>query len=91
MPTIGKLSFSPGEFNAVPQIYALKSHLESENRKLHTELADAIAENTRLRRLFVADGVVCELTTMRNRLDELYSELNTVSILHLPSQKEKVA
>jgi transcriptional regulator with XRE-family HTH domain len=90
-PDVGKLSFTPGQFNAVPQIHALNSHFEHENKKLGAELADAIAENTKLRQLFVTNGVVRELATMQKRLGELYLKLNTADVLQLTPQNEKAA
>ena len=95
-PDIGKLDFSPAQFNAVPRIHALKSSFEAENKRLHAELAEAIAENTRLRQVFLSQGVVDELTLMRDRLNSLVASIATAHVIPFrmtdrEQREEKVA
>jgi transcriptional regulator with XRE-family HTH domain len=90
-PTVGKLNFTPEQLNHVPQLMNWNANLRAEVEALKTQLDEAHAENTRLREMFVSQGVVDEIDTIKNRLGELFGQLNTARIFKLPLAKEKAA
>jgi len=85
----GRYSFQARELEAwwirSQQIRALEKHLE----ETRAALATMEAENTKLRELFVKQGVVGELADMRVRLGELWSRLNTAQVIPMPAAAPK--
>jgi predicted nuclease with TOPRIM domain len=57
------------------------ARLESENHRLKAETAKMQAENTRLREMFVNQGVVDELAAMQERIGTLMTRINTAEVL----------
>jgi transcriptional regulator with XRE-family HTH domain len=90
-PDAGKLNFTPQQLSHVPQLMSWNANLRAEVEALKVQLGEAQAENTRLREMFVSQGVVEEIDAIKNRLGELFGELNTARIFKLPRAKEKAA
>ena len=90
-PDVGRLALAPSELNTLPLFYQMKNRLQKENKTLAAELAQATAENTKLRELFVSQGVVNEIEDIREQLDRLFSEVNTAHIFNIPQRKERIA
>lgn len=87
-PDIGGLAVGPADINLIAQKYAVAVHLQNENKRLSDALAEAQAENTRLREQFVNQGVVDEIDAMRNHLTDLLSRLNTAKVYPFPATTE---
>lgn len=80
-PNVGKLAFKPWELEQWPQLLADISKLRFEKARLTEELAEAAVENTRLRKLFLAQGVTKELQRMHDRIGDLLTGINTAEIV----------
>lgn len=80
-PNVGKLAFKPWELEQWPQLLADISKLRFEKVRLVEELAEATAENTRLRKLYQAQGVTKELQRMHDRIGDLLAGINTAEIV----------
>jgi transcriptional regulator with XRE-family HTH domain len=80
-PNVGKLAIKPWELDRWPQLLADISKLQFEKARLVDELAAATAENTRLRKLFLAQGVTKELQRMHDRIGDLLAGINTAEIV----------
>lgn len=94
-PDVG-CSFMPGELNAYSFQRSDLPIAHNEIKRLQSELDAVIVENTKLRQLFLTQGVVDELAAMKDRLDKLMSSIGTAHIVPFPSvsgeaKKEKAA
>ena len=87
-PDVGRLEVLPDEINALPRLYAERDYHKTEAERLRKELAEAQAENTRLRTLYLEDGVTDELRTMHDRLAGLLGRIGTARIMGFPSSNE---
>ncbi|WP_147072343.1 helix-turn-helix domain-containing protein [Sulfuriferula plumbiphila] len=87
-PDVGSLSITPQDFGALQYTKAeLETH-RAENNRLRAAIAAQIAENNSLRELFVNQGMVDELENIRDRIGELFGQLNTAKIFQIkPSRK----
>jgi DNA-binding transcriptional regulator YiaG len=88
--------FAPGDLNMLSRAIAESARLSSEVQHLQTELNSATAENTRLRQMFLSQGVVDELASMQDRLNALIAGIATAHVIPFPSaegeqRKERVA
>ena len=87
-PDVGKLAVQPHDFTALQYTQGERDAVRSENQKLREAIAAKTEENTRLRELFVNQGVVEEIATIRDRIGELFGQLNTARIFQLkPGRK----
>lgn len=87
-PDVGRLAIQPHDFAALQYTQGERDALRIENKKLREELAAKAEENTRLRELFVNQGVVDEIANIRDRLGELFGQINTARIFQLkPARK----
>jgi len=82
-PDVGRMSVRPHDFAALLYIQAERDAVRNENRILLEAIADKTDENTRLRELFLNQGTVDELAYIRDRIDELFGQLNTARIFQL--------
>jgi DNA-binding transcriptional regulator YiaG len=57
------------------------ANLQKEVNRLQRELGEALEENTKLRQMFVAQGVVDELTAMQNTIADLMDRIATAKII----------
>ncbi|MCO5096449.1 MAG: hypothetical protein M9884_03105 [Rhodocyclaceae bacterium] len=88
-PDVGRLAVTPHELNRLPQLYAdlAEARREIERQKIRAD--ELQAENTRLRELFLSQGVTDELHSMHGRLSALLSQLNTARVYNLPAVTER--
>ncbi|MBT0962053.1 hypothetical protein [Denitromonas iodatirespirans] len=89
-PDRGRLAVTPEEINGLPQLYAQREFHRSEADRLKRELAEAIAENTRLRELFLSDGVTDQLRGMHDQLSGLLGRIGTAKVLEFPSANHAI-
>lgn len=86
---------TPDDLNLIPLNQSIKSSLERENERLKQELDEQIAENLRLRQMFLSQGVVDELYGLHDRMSELVKQIATARVLPFRPGKdddqEKVA
>lgn len=95
-PDEGKRSYAPDDLNMLTRAIGEKSRLAGEVQRIKNELDAAVAENTRLRQMFLSQGVVDELAVMKDKLDKLMNSIGTAHIVPFPSageerKREKVA
>lgn len=87
-PDVGRLEVFPAEINALSRLYTDRDFHKAETERLRRQLEEAKAENTRLRTLYLADGVTDELRTMHDRLTGLLGRIGTARIIDFPSSNE---
>ena len=80
------VAHTPDDINLMSLTHSIKAGLEIENTELKKALAEAAAENTRLRQLFLSDGVVDELYSLHGRMNDLIQQLATAHVLPFPGQ-----
>lgn len=90
-PDMGRLAIEPQDFAALFYVRAERDAVRLENQRLRAEIAAKTGENTHLRELFVNQGVVAEIATIRDRLGELFGQLNTARIFEFPPTKTEKA
>lgn len=103
-PDAGKLidanrsaAFTPQEIACIPSAWHQAAFHTQRADRLQSELSEAIAENTRLRKLFQEQGVTRELRDMQQRIGALLEGVGTADLieLHTPPTairaKEKAA
>lgn len=95
-PDEGKRSYAPDDLNMLTRAISEKSRLAGEVQRIKNELDAAVTENTRLRQMFLSQGVVDELAMMKDKLDKLMKNIGTAHIIPFASaseeqKKEKVA
>lgn len=79
-PDVGK-TVTPEEINCIFLLHSKANRLEAENKELSQKLQALHEENTRLRKMFVNQGVVDELATMQERIGALMARINTAEVL----------
>jgi DNA-binding transcriptional regulator YiaG len=88
-PDLGKLEVRPSDFSALIYTQAERDAVRNENRELRAAILAKSEENTRLRDLFVNQGVVDEIAHIRDRIGELFGQINTARIFQIrPTSKE---
>jgi transcriptional regulator with XRE-family HTH domain len=75
------ITATPEDINSLQHVQSKLARLESENHRLKAETAKMQTENTRLREMFVNQGVVDELATMQERIGALMTRINTAEVL----------
>lgn len=88
-PDVGRLAVGPHELNRLPQLYADLAEARREVESQKTRADELEAENTRLRELFLSQGVTDELHAMHGRLSALLTQLNTARVYNLPAATER--
>lgn len=80
-PDVGGRGFTPELLNSNFITYSLNAGLRNDLKKAQAELDEARAENTKLRQMFVAQGVVDDLAAMQSTIQELMARIATAKIL----------
>lgn len=87
-PDVGRLAVQPHDFTALQYTQGERDAVRRENKKLREAIAAKTEENTRLRELFVNQGMVDEIAHIRDRIGELFGQINTARIFQLkPARK----
>jgi DNA-binding transcriptional regulator YiaG len=84
-PDIGGNGFTPEQLNWSTMTRNEAALLRNEIVQVKTELDEARAENTQLRQMFVAQGVVDELAIMQNTISDLMARIATAKVIPFPS------
>jgi DNA-binding transcriptional regulator YiaG len=82
-------SFDPGELNYFSFNKSESAILRNELILMQTRVSEAIGENTQLRKMFVAQGVVDELIAMQNTINELMARVATAKVIPFPTANEQ--
>ncbi len=76
--------FEPEHLNSLHATMQELARLDSKRYELEQRVGSLTAENTSLRKMFLADGVTAELHDMQDRLQKLLGRVNTAEVLNLP-------
>lgn len=87
-PDVGRLAIQPHDFTALQYTQGERDAVRRENQKLREAIAAKTEENKRLRELFVNQGVVDEIANIRDRIGELFGQINTARIFKLKPVKK---
>lgn len=87
-PDVGRMAIQPHDFAALQYTQGERDAVRRENQKLREEIAAKTEENNRLRELFVNQGVVDEIAHIRDRIGELFGQINTARIFKLKPVKK---
>lgn len=90
-PDVGRLAVQPNDFTALLYTQGERDAVRRENQKLREAIAAKTEENTRLRALFVNQGVVDEIAHIRDRIGELFGQINTAKIFQIKPAAKKAA
>lgn len=80
-PDVGRLAVRPEDFTALQY---MRSELETHRaqvKKLQEEIAAQVEENTRLRTLFLSQGVIDELRVIQSRVNGLLDGIATAEVI----------
>jgi DNA-binding transcriptional regulator YiaG len=83
-PDIGGKGFTPAQLVWSALTKSEAALLRNENVQLKNELSEARAENTQLRQMFVSHGVVNELATMQDTINDLMARIATAKVIPFP-------
>jgi len=83
-------SFSPGDLNYFSFNRSEAQIQANETRRLQIELDEATAENTRLRQLFLSQGLVDELVAMQNQVKRLVEMVATAKVIPFPAAADQL-
>lgn len=75
--------FSPQEVASLRYVRNKSEILERERQRLQKQVSDLEAENTRLRAMFLSQGVTKELHAMQDRLSNLITSINTAQVIDM--------
>jgi hypothetical protein len=87
-PDVGRMAIQPHDFAALQYTQGERDAVRRENQKLREAIAAKTEENNRLRELFVNQGVVDEIAHIRDRIGELFGQINTARIFKLKPVKK---
>ena len=87
-PDVGRMAVQPHDFAALQYTQGERDAVRRENQKLREAIAAKTEENNRLRELFVNQGVVDEIAHIRDRIGELFGQINTARIFKLKPVKK---
>jgi FtsZ-binding cell division protein ZapB len=83
-----RITTTPEDINTFQLVQNKLTLLESENQRLKAESAKMQAENTRLREMFVSQGVIDELATMQERIGALMTRIKTAKVYPFKTPEE---
>jgi DNA-binding transcriptional regulator YiaG len=83
-------SFTPGDLNYFSFNRSEAAKLANETYRLQTELDKATAENTRLRQLFLSQGLVDELAAMKEQVNRLMETVATAKVIPFPATTDQL-
>lgn len=89
-PDVGGRGFTPEFINTSFITFNQNATLRSDLQRVQAELDEARAENTKLRQMFVAQGVVDDLAAMQDTINELMARIATAKILPFPAIEDKL-
>jgi len=89
-PDIGGNGFTPDQLVWSTMTRSEAALLRNDVNKLQNQLDTAIAENTKLRQMYVAQGVVEELAAMSETIDSLMSRIATARVLPFATAPEQL-
>lgn len=81
-------SVTPEAINGLLLLRSKLNQLQAENRELSEKFQGIQEENTRLREMFVNQGVVDELATMQERIGSLMTRINTARVYQFQTLEE---
>jgi DNA-binding transcriptional regulator YiaG len=84
-PDIGGKGFTPEQLVWSSMTRNEAALLRNDVARLQSELDESLAENTRLRQLFVAQGVVDELASMQDTINDLMARIATAKVIPFPT------
>lgn len=84
-PDIGGKGFTPSQLVWSAMTRSEAALLRNDVKQLQAKLDEATAENTRLRQLFVAQGVVDELASMQGTINDLIARIATAKVIPFPT------
>ncbi len=89
-PDYGRAGVTPEQIHMIPMLYADNAIHRSEVLRLQTELDESVAENTRLRQMFLSQGVVDELASIQDRMKVLIACIATARVIpfHAPDSEQ---
>lgn len=85
-PDVGGSGFTPELLNINFITHNQNATLRDDVARLQAELDDAQTENTRLRQMFVAQGVVDELAVMKDTINDLMARIATAKVIPFPAE-----
>ncbi|MBI5431161.1 MAG: hypothetical protein HY938_12010 [Nitrosomonadales bacterium] len=80
-PNVGKCEYTPEQLEWISWQGTEATRLQREVNHLQKALEEAQEENTKLRQMFLSQGVVDELYSMHDRLSELVEKMATARIV----------
>lgn len=89
-PDVGSKGFTPEQLNVLSFQRAEAPALRVENARLKALLDETQAENTKLRQMYVAQGVVDELAAMQETISSLMSRIATARIIPFTAPIEQL-
>lgn len=89
-PDVGGNGFTPVQLNILSFQRGEAPQLRIENARLQALLDEAQAENTKLRQMYVAQGVVDELAAMQETISGLMSRIATARIIPFTAPTEQL-
>lgn len=89
-PDVGGKGFTPEQLVWSSMTRNEAALLRNDVARLQADLDESLAENTRLRQLFVAQGVVDELSAMQDTINELMARIATAKIIPFPAAAEQL-
>jgi hypothetical protein len=84
-PDVGGKGFTPDQLVWSTMTRNEAALLRNDVARLQAELDESNAENTRLRQLFVAQGVVDELASMQDTINGLMARIATAKVIPFPT------
>lgn len=80
-PDIGGKGWTPEQLVWSTMTRSEAALLRNDVKKLQSQLDEAIAENTALREMFLANGVTDELASMQEKINALMARINTARVI----------
>lgn len=95
-PDVGGKGFTPSQLVWSTMTRNEAALLRNEVAQLKSELEISIAENTKLRQMFLSNGVIDELASMQDKINKLMDSIGTARVIPFPTLEnerllEKVA
>ena len=95
-PNVGRCEYTPARLEWISWQGTEATKLQTEVYRLQRALEEVQKENTKLRQMFLSQGVVDELYSLHDRMNGLIKQLATAHVVLFPAtedkqRKEKVA
>ena len=89
-PDIGGKGFTPEQLIWSTMTRSEAALLRNDVKRLQAELDESNAENTKLRQLFVVQGVVEELAAMQDAINNLMARIATAKVIPFPAAADQL-